>query len=184
MHIDEKQLAERLKNSDTAALEKIIDGLSGYVCAVIRNFSRGTLPEEDIDELCAEGFFKLWQRRGSLDCEIGLRAYLSAIARNAVKNHFRDAPPPSEDISELEIAVDRSVEDQAELNAMLGALSEAMEALPNEERGIFIRYYFYGETSSEIALKTGLTEGSVRSKLSRTRTKLKNYLIKGGFDHV
>ena len=182
--LDEKRLAEQLKNGDTAALEKIIDGLSGYVCAVIRNFSRGALSEEDIDEICADVFFKIWQQRDSLNCKIGLRAYLSAIARNAVKNRFRDAAPVTLDISELEIAGEFSVEKEAELNEMLGALSEALETLPIEERKIFLRFYFYGETSSEIALKTGLTDSSVRSKLSRTRAKLKDYLIKRGFDYV
>lgn len=182
--LDEKRLAERLKNGDTAALEKIINGLSGYVCTVIRNFSRGMLSEDDIDELCADVFFRLWQRRESLNSEAGLRAYLSAIARNAVKNRFRDAPPPFEDISEQQIAGEFSVEKEAELSEMLGALSDAMETLPDEERKIFLRFYFYGETSSEIALKTGLTESSVRSKLSRTRAKLRNYLIKRGFDYV
>ena len=182
--IDERRLAEKLRNGDTAALERIMEGFAGYVCAVIRNFSRGSLSEEDIDELCSDVFFKIWQRRETLDPEIGLRAYLSAVARNAVKNRFRDAPPPAEDISELQIPDDLSVEKAAELNEMLNCLNDALKTLREEERKIFMRFYFYGETSSEIARKTGLGESSVRSKLSRTRTKLKNYLIKRGFEHV
>ena len=182
--IDESRLAEKLRNGDAAALEKIMEGFTGYVCAVIRNFSRGALSEDDIDELCSDVFFKMWQRRETLDPEIGLRAYLSAIARNAVKNRFRDAPPPSEDISELQIPDSLSVEKAAELNEMLSCLNDALKTLRKEEREIFLRFYFYGETSSEIARKTGLGESSVRSKLSRTRAKLKDHLIKRGFDHV
>ena len=182
--IDERQLAEKLRNGDTAALERIMEGFAGYVCAVIRNFSRGTLSEEDIDELCSDVFFKTWQRRETLNPEIGLRAYLSAIARNAVKNRFRDAPPPAEDILELQIPDDFSVEKAAELNEMLSCMNDALRTLGEEERKIFMRFYFCGETSSEIARNTGLGESSVRSKLSRTRTKLKDYLIKRGFDYV
>lgn len=184
MAIKEKRLAEELKNGSTAALEKIIDGLSGYVCTVIRNFSRGTLSEEDIDEICCDVFFGLWEHRESLNAEIGLRAYLSAMSRNAVKNRFRISEPLLEDISEPEITSNFSVEDRAELNEMMRCLSEALETLSEEEREVFLRFYFYGERSSEIARRTRLTEGSVRSKLSRTRNKLKEYLTKRGFDHV
>lgn len=180
----EQRLAERLKNGDTAALEKIIDSFSGYVCAVIRNFSRGAFSEQDIDELCADVFYELWKHRENLDAKLGLKAYLSAISRNAVKNRFRLRKPPSEDILELGIADDFSIEEAAERKEMMSALYEALETLSDEEREIFLRFYFYGEKSSEIAIKTGIAESSVRSKLSRTRAKLREYLTKRGFDHV
>ena len=180
----EQRLAERLKKGDAAALEKIIDSFSGYVCAVIRNFSRGAFSEQDIDELCADVFYKLWKCRENLDAKLGLKAYLSAISRNAVKNRFRSQKPPSEDISELEIADDFSIEEAAERKEMMSALYEALETLSDEEREIFLRFYFYGEKSSEIAIKTCISESSVRSKLSRTRTKLREYLTKRGFDNA
>ena len=180
----EQRLAERLKKGDTAALEKIIDGFSGYVCTVIRNFSRGAFSEQDIDELCSDVFYNLWKSRGNIDAKLGLKAYLSTIARNAVKNRLRTQKPPAEDISELELADDFSIEEAAERREMMNSLYEAMETLSKEEREIFLRFYFYGEKSSEIAIKTGAAESSVRSKLSRTRTKLREYLTKRGFDHV
>lgn len=180
----EQRLAERLQQDDTAALEKIIDGFSGYVCTVIRNFSRGAFSEQDIDELCSDVFYNLWKHRENIDANIGLKAYLSAIARNAVKNRFRTQKPPADDISELELADDFSIEEAAERREMMNALYEALETLSDTEREIFLRFYFYGEKSSEIAIKTGIAESSVRSKLSRTRTKLREYLTKRGFDHV
>lgn len=180
----EQQLAERLKRDDTEALEKIMDGFSGYVCTVIRNFSRGALSEQDIDELCADVFYSLWKHRGNLNAENGLRSYLSAIAVNAVKNRFRAMKPPCEDITELELADDFSVERAAEQSEMMSELHKALEALPEPDREIFVRFYFYGEKSSEIAIKTGITESSVCTKLSRTRTKLREHLMKRGFDHV
>ncbi|MBD5112298.1 MAG: sigma-70 family RNA polymerase sigma factor [Ruminococcaceae bacterium] len=183
MKSTEQRFVKRLKNGDTIALGKIIDLCSGYVCTVIRNFSRGMLSEQDIDELCADVFFNLWEHRETLDSEIPLKAYLSAIARNAVKNRFR-SQKPAEDISELEIADMFSVEERAELNEIMKALDDALKQLKKREREIFLRFYFYGEKSSEIAEETGITESSVRSQLSRTRTKLKDYLTKRGFDYV
>lgn len=180
----EQRLAERLKTGDTAALERIIDEFSGYVCTVIRNFSRGALSEQDIDELCSDVFYGLWKRRDNINAELGLKAYLSAIARNAVKNRFRAQKPPAEDISELELAYDLSIEELAERRELMSALYEALETLSETEREMFLRFYFYGEKSSEIAIKTGAAESSVRSKLSRTRAKLREYLTERGFEYV
>lgn len=184
MHIKETRLAGELKKGSTKALEQIIDSYSGYTAAVIRNFSRGALTEEDIDELCSDVFFSLWQHRGSLDPDIGFRAYLSAISRNAVKNRFRSAAPAGENIDELDIADACSIEDQAEINETMRCLNEAVNTLPKKQRVIFQRYFFYGEKTSEIAEALGLNDSSVRCEISRIRTKLKKYLTKRGFDYV
>lgn len=183
MHTKEQRLAAALKKGDTAALAKIIDSYAGYVCAVIRNFSRGTFTEEDIDEICSDVFYGLWEHRAELDVEYGLKAYLSAIARNAVKNRFRSARPPTVDIDELELADDLSVEYKAELGELMRELDGLIKSLPDEDREIFMRFYFYGQKSSEIALITDTAEGTVRSRLSRTRAKLREELRNRGFDY-
>lgn len=71
MHKKEKRLARELKSGSTKALGEVIDDYSGYAAAVIRNFSRVMLTEEDIDELCGDVFFGLWEHRASLDDENG-----------------------------------------------------------------------------------------------------------------
>ena len=121
---EENRLAAALRAGDLTALGAVVDGYAAYVAAVIRNFSRGTLSEEDIDELAADVFVRLWQSRERLSEDKGLRPYLSAIARNAVKNRFRDMPPAAEDISELEIASEFDVEQRAELNEAMDCLKE------------------------------------------------------------
>lgn len=180
---NEKILAAELKKGSTAALGEIIDELSGYVCTVVRNFSRGMLAEDEIDEISGDIFYKLWQNREKLDENIGLKPYLSVSAKNAVKNRFRDMPPAAGDISGLEISSGYSIEDQAELNEIMRCLDEGLNTLTTKEREVFSRFYFFGERSPDIARITGLSESSVRSMLSRTRSKLRDYLMKRGFDN-
>lgn len=180
----ERALAVGLKKGDTAALKEIMDCYTGYVRTVIRNFSRGTFSEQDVDELCSDVFFSLWQHRGNLDADVGFRSYLSAIARNAVKDRFKSEKPPFEDISELEIPSGTSVEEAARLREMLRCLDEGLSALPEKEAETFARYYFYGESTPEIARRMNVSESTVRSALSRTRGKLRDYLTKRGFDHA
>ena len=134
--MNEEKLVRTLSDGDKKALEKIMMKYSGYVCTVARNFSRGALSEEDIDEISVEVFYKLWKCRQNLDIKIGLSAYLSTATRNAVKNRFRSLPPPFEDISELEISSDFLVEDKAEISGMIECLNEGIDRLSPKDRKI------------------------------------------------
>lgn len=182
--MNEEKLLRALGNGDVRALERIMKKYSGYVCTVTRNFSRGLLSDEDIDEISVEIFYKLWEHRGELDIKIGLSAYLSAVTRNAVKNRFRKHPPPCEDISELDIPSGSSVEDQAELSEMMKCLNEGLKLLSPKKREIFLRFYLYGEKTSQIARAMNISESSVRTELHRTRGKLKEYMSERGYDYV
>ncbi len=53
--------------------------------------------------------------------------------------------------------------------------------LPERDRSIFLRRYFFTETAAEIAARFGITENHVLVILSRTRKKLKLHLQKEGF---
>ncbi|MCH5208165.1 MAG: sigma-70 family RNA polymerase sigma factor [Oscillospiraceae bacterium] len=182
--MNEAELISALADGDTKALEVIMKKYSGYVCTVVRNFSRGALSEEDIDEISVEVFYKLWSLRKNIEIKIGLAAYLSAAARNAVKNRFRSMKPPFEDISELEISSGFLVEDKAELSMMTECLNEGIKQLSEKDREIFLRFYLYGESSSQIARAMNISEGSVRTNLHRTRAGLKEFMSERGYEHV
>ena len=183
-NMKEEKLVRALSDGDKKALEKIMKKYLGYVCTVARNFSRGALSEEDIDEISVEVFYKLWKCRQNLEIKIGLSAYLSTATRNAVKNRFRSLPPPFEDISELEISSDFLVEDKAEISGMIECLNEGIDRLSPKDREIFLRFYLYGEKSSQIASAMNISENAVRTNLHRAREKLKKFLSERGYDYV
>jgi len=56
----------------------------------------------------------------------------------------------------------------------------AVNSLPPEFREIFILHYYQGYGISEIAQITGVAEGTISSRLSRGRKKLKSVLGEGG----
>lgn len=49
-----------------------------------------------------------------------------------------------------------------------------------EQRVVFLRRYWYGDSVSEIAERMGITQGKVKTILFRMRKKLKEYLEKEG----
>lgn len=183
--MNEEKLLRELADGNQKALEKIMKKYLGYVCTVARNFSRGALSEEDIDDISVEVFYGLWRCRRNLDTRSVLSAYLSAATRNAVKDRFREMPPPYEDITELEMLSDSlSTEDKAEFSIIMGCLNEGVKLLSPKEQEIFMRFYFYGEKSSHIAETMNISESSVRTDLHRIRAKLKKYMSERGYDYV
>lgn len=182
MRSTEQRLEECLKNGDLKALEKIMRYYTGYVCAVARNFSGGILSEDDIDELAIDIFYKLWEHRQNLLVENGLRAYLAAMTRNAVKNKLRILPPENDNIDDMELSDSVSIEERAEFNETLSALYEALATLNEDEREIFEQFTFMGLKSSQISKLVNIPANTVRSKLKRTREKLKKILADKGFN--
>ena len=180
----DSELIAELKAGGESVIYIISGEFSGYVMTVIRNFAGGALSPQDIEELCSDVFFKLWQHRDSLDESFGLKPYLSVCAKNAVKNRLRSLKVPPDDIDDIDIPSELSVEHIAELHEMMGHLKNALSELSESEREVFLRYFFYGEKTAEIAGAMSINEGTARSRLSRTRAKLKEYLKQRGFDHV
>lgn len=180
---EEHKLAAGIKDGDMSALERTISSLSGYVLTVVRNFSRGYLSPQDMEEAVQDTFVALWNSRSRLDPKSGLKPYISVIARNIVKNRFRSMKP-AEDISELELPSDFDVAARAEMSIMLSCMNEGLNTLSDEDKAVFLRFYFYGERTAVIAKAMGISESTVRSKLTRIRRKLKEYMTERGFENV
>ena len=61
------------------------------------------------------------------------------------------------------------------------AINRFVKELPEREGDLFVRRYFFAEAIPDIAKRYKLTENNVTVILSRTRKKLRKYLIEGGF---
>ena len=78
-----------------------------------------------------------------------------------------------------------SGEDDRELPdrlALQEALDRFLDSLSKKERVPFMRRYWWCDSVKEIAAARGVSEGAVKTSLARTRTKLKAFLEKEGFD--
>ena len=59
-------------------------------------------------------------------------------------------------------------------------IDEFLKKLSRDNRIVFIRHYWFGETISEISHFFGFSESKVKTSLHRTRQSLKKYLLKKG----
>ncbi len=117
-----------------------------------------------------------------------LQSYVYRIVRNlAIKKHrFGTAAKRKSTyditLDELENCFSSSVSADDEFNAkeISRIISEFLETLDKENRIIFIRRYWYSDSITDIAKQFGRNEHNISVRLSRTREKLKKYLIKEG----
>ena len=71
--------------------------------------------------------------------------------------------------------------DEYEKSELTALLNGFLHSLPERECDIFVRRYFYCDSTAEIARRFALKEANVLVILSRTRKKLKEALRKGGY---
>jgi len=111
------------------------------------------------EDLAQETLLEAWRNAHKLHDPSGADRWLAAIARNHATDHLRRRGPEIVELSENVAA--RSDESQARV------VLDAVRSLPEAYRETLILRLVEGMTGPEIAVRTGLTEGSVRVNLHR-----------------
>ena len=177
----ERTLLRQLKAGDTGAPSEIIGIYTPYLYTIASNIMAPQLPREDIEEAVSDAFVELWTHRAEL-LPGKLKPWLAAVVRNKAKDALRAhrlAEPLNDDL--LEIACEDDAEREL-LQKELGELArEAVDSMGEPDREIFRRHYFLYQKTEEIAKSLGLKDTTVRTKLSRGRKRLKEYLTERGF---
>ncbi len=81
-----------------------------------------------------------------------------------------------QDCIPTKVSVEKALEDQ-ELSELLNRF---LATLPERNRNVFMRRYWYASSIREVAKSYGLSESNVKMILMRTREKLRRYLEKEG----
>lgn len=71
-----------------------------------------------------------------------------------------------------------SMDDTMDAKELGLAIDRFLSTLSKENRIMFLRRYWFGDSLGEVAKRFGMTGGSVSTRLSRVRTALKEYLMK------
>ncbi|WP_407077880.1 RNA polymerase sigma factor [Streptomyces sp. NPDC126499] len=172
----ESPLNERIRSGDRAAFAEIFDAHARAVYAHAVRTSGDRALAEDVMSLT---FLEAWRLRDKLRDEVGnVRAWLLGIATNVLRNTARAArrhreamarlPPPeaSPDFS------DEVVGQMADAQR-LAAVARALRRLRRTEREVFTLVVWSGLGYAAAAEAMGIPIGTVRSRLSRAREKLR-----------
>lgn len=175
---EEKALL-RLRQGDGEALRWVIGRYGGYVAAIVWNIVGGSMTRQDAEEICSEVFVRLW-RHAKNPRPGRLKGYLAAIARSTAINALRrQGGELSLEEDAVELAAE-SAETLADRHERARLVSEAVDAMGEPDRTIFLRHYWYCQTAESIAEALDMTPAAVRKRLQRGRERLRDYFKQGG----
>ncbi|MGN0620236.1 MAG: RNA polymerase sigma factor [Porcipelethomonas sp.] len=178
----DKRLIIKLKSGDKKAFSKIMDMYTSYAYTIARNIIGSRMPKEDIEETVIDSFTALWYNAHKLREDCGLSPYIAAIVRNQARNKLRKCrcEIPLDEVAEITSELD-NFHSRLDLAETVKAVMEAAGELSDTDREIFIRHCWYGEKLEPIADRLGLTLSNCKTKLCRTKVKIRKYLIERGY---
>ncbi|MFD7439268.1 RNA polymerase sigma factor [Streptomyces sp. NPDC059861] len=169
-------LHERVRSGDRTAFAEIFDEHARVVYAhAVRTTGDGALAE-DVMSLT---FLEAWRLRDKLRGEVrSVRAWLLGIATNVMRNITRAARRHREAMSRLpppEALPDFSEELVGQMAdaQRLAAAARALQRLKRTEREVFTLVVWSDLGYAAAAEALGIPVGTVRSRLSRAREKLR-----------
>jgi RNA polymerase sigma-70 factor (ECF subfamily) len=171
-------LLRRVQHGDQDAVAALYDMYGAVAYALAR---RVTNHAESAEDVVQESFVALWRQAPRFDVNRGaVRSwFLSIVHHKAVdavrRRKARDEAPLPEMLDESIIARDRT-DDLAERNLDGEVVRQAMREIPEEQRSVIELAYFGGLTHVEIAEKTGIPVGTVKSRLRLGLEKMRESL--------
>ena len=140
------------------------------------------------DDLAAETFAVAFRNWGKLDPERAVRPWLYGIAANVMRHHWRKERRMLRAYARTGVdpvfAEDDDAVERADAGVRRRELAEMLAALSRDEREILLLHAWAGLTDTEIAEALGLPIGTMKSRFSRTREKLRNQLDEVGKEAV
>lgn len=182
--MDERELIARLQKRDEAAFEELIRQYEKKVYTLCFRMCGNS---EDAEEAAQDAFLALWRGIDRFRQESSLSTWIYRLATNACIDTLRRRKKQSGSVSlddeELFVdAVDTSPQPQetVEHREAQKLLQKGLSALPEEYRKVLILREIEGLSYTEIAESASIELGTVKSRISRGRSLLRNFLSGNG----
>lgn len=183
--MDEKHILARARRGELPAFEELVRRYEKRVYAVAL---RSSGSPEDAADITQEVFLRAWRSIESFRGDSGFSTWLFRITMNLCVDHARHkhAQPQTQPIV-TDDETERPLPDPAPTpeehldNRELGReLSAALEEISEEHRRIVLLRDVSGMSYTEIAEVLEISEGTVKSRLSRARIALRKVLLSRG----
>jgi RNA polymerase sigma-70 factor, ECF subfamily len=172
----EADLLAKARGGNLFAFEEIVKRYQRRVYATAVRIVRR---HELADEVAQESFLRAWQTLSRFDLARPFGPWICRIAANLAINHVRSPTAREQPLpeSEPEAAADASGPlDRVLEGEARAVLDRALEQLPAEQRAVFVLRVFEDLSYREIAETLDIHMGTVMSRLSRARERLRDAL--------
>ena len=174
------RLAEGLRRGDPDALGEIHRAYGGPVLAYLRGALRDPAAAEDVHQ---EVFLEVWRRGPSFDPARGsLGGWVMLIARSRAIDHLRRRIPEPVDPAGPGGAAMRHAEDPAASPDTLierWRMAVLLARLPDAEARMLRMRFHEGLSQAEIAERTGIPLGTVKTYMVRGLRRLRGMIEDG-----
>ncbi|NIO49016.1 MAG: sigma-70 family RNA polymerase sigma factor [Candidatus Aminicenantes bacterium] len=178
--ISEKKLVALAKKGDMQAFESLVRKYQRSIYYLCR---RMTGTHQSADDLSQDTFIKAYTSLSAFKDGMSFYTWLRKIAvnnnLNFLKAHRREELLGEKDNTVPEDASSTHHElppDALQRNRLEQKLMEALDALPVDQKIIFILRIYENQSYKEISQTLNLPNGTVMSRLSRARKKLKELM--------
>jgi RNA polymerase sigma-70 factor (ECF subfamily) len=167
----ERRLAARLRAGDADALADVHEACGAATFGLLVRMLGDRAAAEDVQQ---QVFTEVWQRAGAYDPRrAGLLTWVLTIARSRAIDHLRRRVPEPRD---PQLPDSRTVDACADALLERWRLAQLLGRLPEAERTL-LRLRFYEELSqSEITAATGIPIGTVKARMVRGLTRLREMI--------
>ncbi len=166
------QVTARCRRGDLQAWPELVRRFAPYIHAITRAYG---LPEHDAEDVFQEVFMRTWQNLDGLRGDDAIRPWIGQLARRLAVDRLRllSRTRVREDIDDF-----ASLPAEDALQALDDALTvrDAMARLPVLQQEILQRVYVEDQSHATIAAALGIAEGTVASRASRARHRLRSLL--------
>jgi len=181
----EKDLLLKARNGDVKAFETIIED---YQKKVFNIALRMIGNHDDASELAQEVFIRIFKSLKNFKGESSLSTWIYRITTNVCLDELRKRKNKNivsldEDVKQDDGEIKRQVEDArptpdviAEKNEVRRVVKEAILSLPEDQRTVIILRDIQGFSYDEIAKIMNCPEGTVKSRINRSRQILRDRL--------
>ena len=179
---------KRIINLFFARSDKAIDELDKKYGQICKSVAENVLSDSrDAEECVNEAYLQLWNKIPPVR-PTSLSAYLLKAVRNiSINRHLHNNVEKRrgnyalciDELSET-VAVSQSIEEDISEKELTSYINEFLGTLDKMSRVIFVRRFWYMDSYESIAKVLGIREGAVRTRLSRTRARLKAFLDERG----
>ena len=184
--LQEQMWIDNARQGDQAAFEQLVRLYEKRVFALTLRMCRNP---EDAAEAAQEAFLSAWQGLAFFRGESSFATWLYRLASNACvdllrrEGRHRAAAGPSLNDEALNVGIpdgSASPQEAAERSELRQQIEDGLSALSPEHRQVLILREMHQLTYDEIADTLSLDVGTVKSRISRGRKQLRNFLLKTG----
>lgn len=184
--MDDRNIIELFFARDEKALSESQKKYGRYCESISRNILSS---DEDAEEVLNDTLLSAWNSIPPEEPK-SLKSYLGTLARNLSLDRYRKMKAEKRGGCEASLCLEeaeefladtKSISEEYEKREFTKFLNEFLHSLPERECDIFVRRYFYCDSTANIAHRFALKEPNVLVILSRTRKSLKKALQKGGY---